>query len=179
MIGVFFLSVSVVGLDSILKGSGLILVKNHKWIYILMVITCLINLGPVFFILVGYFIKTGCFRRFYASNKEMEHDRQLVEQALNSTKTKEAVFENGPMLVIMCFKVALTSKFVLLDQISGISSAILLARTILIYVNEKKIAPPGFLKTMIGSLFLGVFMYLTAFNICTFAIEIVYIRADI
>ena len=171
MIGVFFLSVSVVGFDAILKGSGLILVKNHKSIFILMVIACLMNLGPVFFILVGYFIKTGHFRRFYASDKEMEHDQQLVEQALSSTKTKEAVFENGPMLVIMCFKVAMTSKFVLLDQISGISSAILLARTILSYINEKKISPPGFLKTMIGSLFLGVFMYLTTFNICTFATE--------
>ena len=171
MVCVFILSVIIVGWDTIRKGKQLMLVKNHRWMYVLMLITCLLNLGPVFFILVNIFLKTEWFKRLYNSAKEFQQDQRQLELALSSTKTKEALFENMPMLVIVCFKMALSSQFVLLELFSSFSSACLLARTILTYVMGKKTIPLNFMEKVIGSLLLGIFIFITLTMINSFAIE--------
>ena len=56
---VFLLSIVVVGWDAMTRGSQLILVREHKWLHILMVSACLLNLGPVFFIILGIFMRTN------------------------------------------------------------------------------------------------------------------------
>ena len=171
MICIFIISVMVVGLDAIMKGSQLILVKKHKWLIALMAIACFMNLGPVLFIFLGFLLEKECFKRFYVREKDIQRDRHLVKQALSSTITKAAVCENGPMLVVMCLKMAISTNLVPLDLISSLSSACLFAKTILTFVNDNRASSPGFLKTLTRSLFMGVFMFLTIFTISSFAIE--------
>ena len=75
------------------------------------------------------------------------------------------------MLLIICLKMALSSQLVMIDLISGASSACLLAKTIVSYVTERQVEPPGFLRKMLRILFWGAFMYFTLMMITIFAIE--------
>ena len=171
MIFVFGFSVFVVGLETVSKGSRLIIVKRHRWMYVLMVIACLLNLGPVFFTLIGFFLRMGRFDGCYEYEKEKQQDQKKVELAMSCAKTREALCENLPMLVLVCFKMALSSQLILIDMISGMSSACLLSKTILVYITETKQSPIGFVKKIFSSLFGGLFIYLTLLMITTFAIE--------
>ena len=167
----FLLSILIVGWDAMSKGNQLIIVKKERWLHVLMAIACLLNLGPVFFIGLKVFMRMERFKKLYASETDMQKDQQQIEAAMCSTKTKEAMCENLPMLVIVCFKMALSSELEVLNMISGASSACLLSKTIITYVTQKKISPFGLMKEMIGSLFLGSFIFVTLIMITTFAIE--------
>ena len=54
------------------------------------------------------------------------------------------------MLIIVCFKMALSSHVSLLEIISSTSSACLLAKVIISYVTERRTKPLGFFKKVIG-----------------------------
>ena len=154
-----------------MKSKRLILVQRYKWLQVLVMICCLLNLGPIFFIVLRFLIERRSFQKLYASDAEVELDRQQIQIAESLTKTKEALCENLPMLIIMSFKMALSSKVSLLEVLSSASSACLLARMIISYFVRYHTKPMGFLKMLFGSLILGSFIYVTLISITTFAIE--------
>ena len=167
---VFGFSVLVVGWDTIVKARQLILIKTHPWIHVLLALACLLNLGPVFFIFVHFVIKTKRIKS-YVSEKEIQRDERTVQLALSTTKTKEALCENLPMLVIVCFKTSLSSRISVLEIVSSASSAILLSKMMIAYVAERAATPLGLVKKLFGSLTLGTLIYVTLVLITTFAIE--------
>ena len=102
---------------------------------------------------------------------ELDQELQSIESALSSTKAKEALCENLPMLTIVCFKIALSSNVSLLEIISSASSACILSKVIIEYITEQMTPPLGVFKKGIGSILLGAYIYITLVLITTFAIE--------
>ena len=127
-------------------------------------------MGPVFFIALHFLIKTRRFQKIYPSESDVEHEKQQIHIAESEVKTKEAHCENLPMLVIVSFKMALSSKVSLLEIISSMSSSCLFARMIITYYDQFNTKPMGLTKKLGGILLLGSFICTSLFSITTFAI---------
>ena len=167
----FIFSVIVVGWDTVVKSNRLLLVKKQPWIMGFVIIACFLNLGPVFFIILKSIQSMARLRKMYSTEEEWQKDQQVIEEALSSTKAKEALCENLPMLVIVCFKMALSSHVSLLEVVSSTSSACLLSKVMITYVCDQMRAPLGWFRKAAESLILGVFIYVTLILITFFAIE--------
>ena len=102
---------------------------------------------------------------------ELDQELKMMEVALSSTKTKEALCENLPLLVIVCFKISLSSHVSLIEIVSSASSACLLSKVILAYIYQQTTATLGAFKNLIFSTMLGAFIYVTLTLITIFAIE--------
>ena len=168
---VFGISVIVVGWDTVVKSNRLLLAENQRWILVFIAMACFFNLGPVFITFLKLICSSAKVRRMYSTEKEWHKDKQAIEVALSSTKTKEALCENLPMLIIVCFKMALSSQVSLLEVISSASSACLLSKVILTYLTERMKSPLGWVSKIIGSFVSGAYIYFTLVLITTFAIE--------
>ena len=75
------------------------------------------------------------------------------------------------MLILVCFKMALSSHVSLLEVVSSASSACLLSKVIITYLTQQKRPPLGWVTKVFGSLLLGAYIYVTLILITTFAIE--------
>ena len=117
-----------------------------------MIVCCLLNLGPVFFIALSFFVETSHSQKIYQTEKEANADKVQIQFAEYSTKTKEALCENLPMLILVCFKMSLSSKVTILELISSASSTCLFGKLILTNLSAKSI---GTFKKILGSLLLG------------------------
>ena len=106
MVGIFVVSVIVVGVEAMKKMNGLNVVKKHPRLQFIVVPLCLLNLGPVSMMMMKLIVQTEQAQKFYDSKEEQKQDQQLLEQALSATKFKEGVCENLPMLVIVTFKIS-------------------------------------------------------------------------
>ena len=171
MISIFLSSVLVVGLDTAMKMSRLSLVKRYKRIYVLMVVACVFNLGPVFIMFLKFFASLNRFKTMYNSEDEFERDQRVLDQALMSTKTKEAVCENLPMLVIVCFKIALSSRVSWLEILSSASSALIFSKVVIEYAMARLHYQSNMIKMLLWTLLMASFSYSTLILITTFAIE--------
>ena len=167
----FSLSIIVVGFDCMKQGKSLILCQRHPWIIIPLALACLFNLGPVFFIFVKVVISKGKAQRLYKANHEAEQDLHVVENALASSKIKEALCENLPMLIIVSFKTALSFEVSLLEVISSLSSACLLSKVIINSIIQQHSQPTRTVKKIAYSVVLGIFIRFTINMITMFSIE--------
>ena len=171
MITMFGLSVIVIGWDTMSRANQLTLIKRHRWLHVICGCACMLNLGPVFFICLKLVLSRESAERMYETCRELDHDRQSVEAALSSTKMKEALCENLPMLILVTFKAALSSHVSLLEVISISSSACLLANAFISFISYARTTPLGALKKISGSLLLGSFTSVTLLIVTIFAIE--------
>ena len=171
MIGIFCLSVLIVGMTTILQMSRLALLKKYPKIYILLILSNLVNLGPVFVMIMKWAIDRPTTKKTYKNADEYRNDKRIIEQTLSSAKTKEAICENLPMLVIVCFKMALSSRFSWIEAISGFSSALLFSNVFLNFTKNQLRLELGFLWTALANFFMAIFMHSTLLLITSFAIE--------
>ena len=171
MISMFGLSIVVIGWDTISRANQLTLIKNHRWLHVICGCACLLNLGPVFFIFLKLVLSFDRAEKMYKTWNELNLDRQKIDAALSSTKMKEAMCENLPMLILMSFKTALSSHVSLLEIISTSSSACLLANAFISFISHQRTAPLGVLKKVFGSFLLGSFICVTLLIVTIFAIE--------
>ena len=168
MTSTFVLSVLIVGFDAAKKGSRLIIVKQYPWLQSLMLLACLVNLGPVFFLFLNFAMDKKCVKKLYHSNEDAQSDQKNIKGALSSVKVKEALCENLPMLIVVCFKTALSSTLSWLEVLSSTSSACLLSKVIIDYASDQQLEPLGLLKKLLGSWILGMFIYTTLMMITAF-----------
>ena len=68
----FGLSIIVIGWDAIARVNRLNLVKNRCWLHAIAGLACLLNLGPVFFIIMKLALSFESAEKMYSSEKELE-----------------------------------------------------------------------------------------------------------
>ena len=171
MILVFFISTLVVGYDTITKSNKLILVQEFPLIRLVIFVACLFNLGPICIEILKFFMQTKFVSRVYISRKETSHDLMLLERASSTSKAKEAVCENLPMLVIVCFKMALSSRVSIFELLSSASSALMFSKAVIGPMVKSINESAGFLKSTSIILFVATFLYSALELIIFFAIE--------
>ena len=171
MVAVFCISVVVVGIETLKKVNRMRLIKNYRRMYLMIIPACLTNLGPVFITFMKFTLSTKCVKRLYDNEVDLHYDERILEQAASSTKTKEALCENLPMLVIVCFKMALSAKVSLLEILSSTSSAILFTKVVVAYAAQRMTIAMGYVKMVLANLLVAAFMYSTLILITAFAIE--------
>ena len=168
---IFCISVLLVGIDTLTKAFRLKIVKKNPWLLLVVILASVTNFGPVLFIILKIIVDFPCIRKVYSSTLEHEKDKQMIEAALSSSKAKEALSESFPMLIIVCFKIALSSRVSLLDLLSSMSSAFMLSHLILDLILER-ISVSLNISRKVTFLFLaGSSMHITVFLIASFAIE--------
>ena len=65
----FGCSVLVVGWETMLQGRKLILIKKCPWIHALLVLACLLNLGPVFLTVLKLLLHFDCIKLLYKDKR--------------------------------------------------------------------------------------------------------------
>ena len=171
MIGIFCISLIAVGVETIVKINQLMLVKNCRKIYFLIFPACLLNLGPVALTLLQFISRMKVVKKLYKNEDEWKHDQKVINDALSTTKTREALLENLPMLVIVCFKIALSSRVSLLEVFSSTSSACLFSKVVVHHVKIRIGTQLNVWKTVILTITATAYIYCSLILITTFAIE--------
>ena len=110
-------------------------------------------------------------KKLYKNEDEWKHDQKVMNDALSTTKTREALFENLPMLVIVCFKIALSARVSLLELFSSTSSACLFSKVVVHHIKNRIGIQLKLWKTVILTLIATAYIYCSLILITTFAIE--------
>ena len=156
----FAASILAVGTTTISNSSNLSLMKRHPRLHAIVIFLSLLNLGPIFFILLNFLLRVPSLRKLYSSQGKLLEDLRATEIALSATKLKQAVCENLPMLIIVCCKTALGSRVNFLEIFSGASSSFLLSKTIIDYAADRRGKPMKSLFKLLASLILGNYLLL-------------------
>ena len=173
MIAIFCCSVIIIGIDTCVMMNKLALMKKHgKMLLMITLLACSVNLGPIVLTFTQFIIRTKYAKRLYQKEADRRRDEKLLELAQSSVKIKEALCENLPMLVIVCFKMALSTRVSLLEIASSASSACFFSKAVVKYAMHRRcVESRGFLKMLLSSLILSLFTYCTLILVTTFAIE--------
>ena len=173
MIAIFFISLTIIGVDTWVKLKELTLVKAHCIVFAIIIIpACLVNLGPVVITFTQFLLSTKYASKLYRKESDLVHDRKLLDAAQASIKMKEALSENLPMLVIVCFKMALSTRLSFLEMASSFSSACLFSKAVVTCMMQRlSNESSGFVRMLFWTLVLSSFTYCTLILVTTFAIE--------
>ena len=138
MIVFFCLSLIIVGVDTWAKMKELTLVKTyHKTFFMIIIPACCMNLGPVVITFTKFLVGTKYASKLYKKESDQVQDQRSLDAAHASLKMKEALSENLPMLVIVCFKMALSTRVSMLEMASSISSACLFSKAVVAYLMQR------------------------------------------
>ena len=138
MIAIFCLSLLIIGADTWAKMRELTLVKTHRKTFLAILIpACCMNLGPVVITFTKFLVGTKYASKLYKKESDQVQDQRSLDAAHASLKMKEALSENLPMLVIVCFKMALSTRVSMLEMASSISSACLFSKAVVAYLMQQ------------------------------------------